>query len=135
MSKEFTIKKQSIESFVSLLKKEGVYGNKHIPESYLIDSEINRLDLLAGLIDTDGYRFIGNKKGYEIVQKRKDLAYQICDLANSLGFDSRVKNKVATMKRTDGSKYKCDVYKVVVYGNDLYRIPCRVKRKQYTKFK
>ena len=38
----------------SQLREIGVLGKKHIPESYLRSSIKQRLELLAGLIDTDG---------------------------------------------------------------------------------
>jgi predicted phage terminase large subunit-like protein len=36
------------------MKSSGIYGNKHIPRVYFASSERQRLELLAGLIDTDG---------------------------------------------------------------------------------
>jgi hypothetical protein len=41
-------------TFTSLLRKEGLLGNKHIPVAYLRASYAQRLDLLRGLMDTDG---------------------------------------------------------------------------------
>lgn len=117
------------------LRDTNVYGNKHIPNEYLIDSRANRLELLAGLIDSDGYlsKKKGNASGYEIIQKRKELAENIHILANSLGFYSSIRKKLAKMKRSDGTIYECDVYRVKIYG-DLYKIPCKVKRKIAHKF-
>lgn len=37
------------------LEAAGVWGNKHIPEAYRRSSIKQRLELLAGLIDTDGH--------------------------------------------------------------------------------
>ena len=37
------------------LKNIGVFNKKHIPDIYMKSSRENRLKLLAGLIDTDGY--------------------------------------------------------------------------------
>jgi hypothetical protein len=37
------------------LKRLNVLGNKHIPEMFKLTSEKNRLEILAGLLDTDGY--------------------------------------------------------------------------------
>ena len=37
------------------LKKLGVFQNKHLPDIYLLGSYYQRLDLLRGLMDTDGY--------------------------------------------------------------------------------
>jgi len=39
----------------SELRKIGVYMNKHIPEQYMKSSIESRLQLLAGIIETDGY--------------------------------------------------------------------------------
>jgi hypothetical protein len=55
-----------------------------------------RLQILAGLLDTDGTASDG---GFDIVQK-ENLADDICFLARSLGFAayiSHVKRNVATM--------------------------------------
>jgi replicative DNA helicase len=41
-------------SVKGLLRKVGVLGNKHIPQSYLRASERQRRAVLAGLLDTDG---------------------------------------------------------------------------------
>lgn len=114
-----------------ILRDIDLYKNKHIPDVYLKNDRETRLQLLAGIIDTDGSRDTREKSMvYDIVQKRKELAEQICQLANSLEFWSRVENKVATMKRKDGTVYKCSVYRVKIYG-DLYKIPVRVERKKY----
>jgi len=118
-------------SCLDILKNMGVYKNKHVPEVYLRNNREVRLQLLAGLIDTDGARDTrARSRVYDIVQKRKHLAEQICQLANGLGFWSRIENKVARMKREDGSVYECDVYRVKIYG-DLHLIPVKIKRKQY----
>jgi len=117
--------------FLSELKRLSLIKNKHIPLEYMLDSQENRLLLLAGIIDSDGSRGPKNKRVYDIVQKNKTLAYDIMELARSVGFHSVVENKVASMKRKDGSVYRCDVYRVKIYGNDLGRVPCLIKRKQY----
>lgn len=120
---------------LNALKTYGIISNKHIPHEYLIDSEKNRLELLAGLLDADGHLFFRNNKpaGYEITQKRERLAIEITTLARSLGFKATKVKKVATMVRADGTIYKCPVYRICIFG-DLFRIPCKVKRKQAQKF-
>lgn len=119
---------------LTCLKGLNVIKNKHIPNEYLIDSMYNRLQLLAGLLDTDGFLIERNNKpsGYEIVQKREHLAYQIHDLAGSCGLKSTIKSKIATMVRADGSVYRCKVYRVHIFG-ELYMIPCKVERKKAIK--
>src|SRR5690606_8626431 len=111
------------DGMVGLLRNKELLKNKHIPSEYLIDSRDNRLKLLAGLIDTDGHRECRsdrpNQRSYEITQKNKTLAYQIKELCFSLGFYASLKEKTATMRRSDGTVYKCQVYRISIYGREL----------------
>lgn len=113
----------------SFLKKNNLIKNKHIPKNYLINSRINRLKLLAGLIDSDGH-FHKDKNGYEITQKNKELSYQIAFLCRSLGFYCSVKEKIAVLKRKNKEDYKCLVYRLHIYGETLGEIPCLLPRKK-----
>lgn len=79
-------------SFYKKLQRLGVLGNKHIPEAYMTASEEQRLELLQGLMDTDG--FISKGQGQcEFVQKNKVLARQVYRLIASLGFRPRILEK------------------------------------------
>ena len=80
---------------LDLLRRYELINNKHIPDEYLHNSRKNRLELLAGLIDTDGYK---DKMCYEITQKTKILADQIVYLARSLGFKATVSEKISAIK-------------------------------------
>ena len=46
---------RTIFNIRGILNSLGVLNNKHIPEQYLLSSYEDRLDLLRGLMDTDGY--------------------------------------------------------------------------------
>ncbi len=131
ISYHVTSKKVGVNHVTKELRRLNVLNNKHIPKEYLIDSRENRLQLLAGLIDTDGYSIFRNgfSSGMEITQKKHVLAIGIKELALSLGFFSSIHTKDATMKRADGSIYRCTVYKVLIYG-DVDLIPNRVERKK-----
>ena len=59
--------------FLNILKKYNLINNKHIPDVYKCNSKENRLKLLAGLIDSDGYHNPTNNS-LEITQKNKLLA-------------------------------------------------------------
>lgn len=127
------IKRTSNIPFSTLLKEEGVINNKHIPQSFLYDSRDNRLQLLAGLIDTDGYAYKNPRLMYEIIQVRKDLAFQIQDLARGLGFYTSINFK-KTSYRLNGKLVKCNgAWRIKIHGKNLYEIPCKVKRKVYKK--
>ncbi len=103
----------------------GVNTESCIPPTYLYNTTIHRLALLAGLIDSDGY-YLEQTNGYEITQKNKRLAYQIKYLCDSLGFRTSLRKKKAVIT-TIG--YESEVYRVRIYG-DVCRIPVRIPRKK-----
>jgi len=109
---------------VKVLKRIGVLGNKHIPRYYLINNRKNRLQLLAGLLDSDGH-YTG--RSMEITLKIEGLARQVKFLADSLGFQT----SIATKKATCQNGYTGVAYRVIISG-DLTIIPTRIKRKQAT---
>ncbi len=113
------------ETVSSLLKKLNLYDNKHIPTQYIINSEENRLELLAGLIDSDGY-YDDNANCYEIVQKRTKLSKQIKFLCDSLGFRTSLKKKKATIA---DQNFESEVFRIRIFG-DIKKIPVKIKRKK-----
>lgn len=117
----------------ALLRGYNLLRNKHIPMDYMVTSTRARLALLAGLIDTDGHSNIsGNRMNAEIVQKNERLAKDIKRLAIELGFNCSLVTKTATMKRSDGSMYSCEVYRLFIFG-ELWQIPLLVARKQFSR--
>ncbi|HDY89428.1 MAG TPA: hypothetical protein ENH82_15095 [bacterium] len=116
------------DSFQTQLKNIGVLGDKHIPHKYLINSTKNRLLLLAGLIDTDGY-YSDDTHCYEIVQKSETLAKQIKFISDSLGFKTSFTKKSARIKERG---FTCEVFRVRISGN-IEIIPVKVKRKKARK--
>lgn len=108
--------------FYVLLEKYNLIGNKHIPKDYLLNDRKNRLELLAGLMDTDGHLYSCEDRcpAFEIVQVNKRLANDIASLARSLGFKvSRGERKIK------GKVY----YRMTVLGK-VEEIPTRIPRKQ-----
>ncbi len=73
------------------LRTLGVLGDKHVPETYLLGSESQRLDLLRGLMDTDGSVIVGpNTPRVEFTSTRRVLAEAVLFLARSLGWKSTI---------------------------------------------
>ena len=68
----------------SLLRSLHLLQNKHIPEIYKFASVEQRLALLQGLIDSDGYVLSGGKN-FEFTSARKRLFDDVVDLVRSLG--------------------------------------------------
>lgn len=71
-------------NFLTLLKSNNLLGNKHVPTEYLMSSADQRLELLKGLMDTDGTI---NKSGNHCCfdNTNKDLADSVFYLVASLG--------------------------------------------------
>lgn len=109
--------------FMILVKKCIINNEKRIPQEYLINSKKNRLELLAGLIDTDGYRY---SNCIEIVTKYEGLSKDIQYLAKSLGFYASVYKKSMGIKKLG---FLGEYYKIHISGN-THQIPIRIKRKQ-----
>jgi hypothetical protein len=83
----------------------GVLGNKHVPSNYLFASEPQRLALLQGLMDTDGYAGPGD--AVEFCSTREQLARAVLWLAASLGQRPRFTKGVARLNGIDhGPKYR-----------------------------
>lgn len=74
------------------LREIGVLGNKHIPQDYLRASIEQRLELLRGLMDSNGC--VRKNGGCENTQKNKRLAENLRELLSSLGIKSRLRSKV-----------------------------------------
>lgn len=72
-----------IEGFTSLLRKNNLLGNKHVPAKYLIGSPKQRLDLLRGLLDSDAT--ISKRGDCTFDNTNKNLADNVEQLAMSLG--------------------------------------------------
>ena len=134
MNLEFEIKKHGTCKSVVYFKfkkinKElsniGVKNNKHIPSNYLNSSIETRLQLLAGIIDTDGSSD-KNKNMIEIGMSRRGLVEQIRALALSCGLScSGVMHKV--------SNFDTDVYRISIAGN-LSIIPILIERKRFDNY-
>jgi len=79
----------------SQLSKYNLLNNKHIPHEFLYASRDQRLRLLQGLMDSDGYI---NSKGYaQFYNTNIPLAYQVKELIESLGYKTTYKVYTPTL--------------------------------------
>jgi len=116
-------------SFLQALRAYNLINNKHIPQLLLTASSNDRLELLAGLLDTDGYRGPSDLNGYEITQKVEAVATGITFLAMSLGFGT-TKKAVQKSWWYQGQKKTSMYHKVTIFGDGIEDIPCRIPKKQ-----
>jgi hypothetical protein len=95
----------------------GVLNNKHIPRRYLMSSRKQRLELLQGLMDSDGT--VDRWGRCEFTNTNRNLAYGAAELIRSLGGDARI-----TTKERDG----CQItYKVKFTPHNF--VPFKLSRK------
>lgn len=117
--------KEGRNVFRTFLQDLNVIDNKHIPNIYLTSSKVDRLELLAGLIDTDGS---ASNEGFEITQKSNKLAEDILFLARSLGFAAySSKSLKSSQNGTEGE------YNRIFISGDLSEVPVRLERKKTKK--
>ena len=115
------------DCLTTTLSKYGVIENKHIPDDYLYNARGVRMNLLAGIIDTDGHLF---HNCYEITQKNKRLAEQIRYLANSLGLRCSLKE---CRKQCCNNGVWGTYYRLNISGN-TQDIPVKIQRKRIANY-
>ena len=112
---------------INKLKRLGLFGklsgNKFIPQEYLQASISQRLDLLAGLLDSDGHCYGSN---YEYTTKSKQLGLDVQNLCKSLGFRASLKDH-KIFYRGEQRLY----YRLHISPQDLV-VPTLLPRKQHT---
>lgn len=89
---------------------------KFIPEAYLLSTKNNRLALLQGLIDTDGYV---NERGYfEFSTVSAALAKDFAFLARSLGISLHIRKH--ERKENDGSYSDKSIFRITELKGDRF---------------
>ena len=110
-------------------KEYNLFNNKHIPNDYKYNDREILLQLLAGIIDSDGY-YDSNKHIYEIVQhsSRKHIIYDLKDICENLGMMCTINTKTASLKALKpGELY----YRILIRSNEI--IPVKIEKKKYQK--
>jgi predicted phage terminase large subunit-like protein len=110
-------------SLHSRLRRNGLFGNKHIPRQYLRASPSQRFDLLCGLMDSDGT--IGkdcNSCTFDVMSKR--LADGLAEVVVSLGWRAHRNEKRALLDGKDCGT----VYRVIFTPHVA---PFRLDRKRF----
>ncbi len=123
----YSLESQHHCSLQKILTELNLLNNKHIPALFLANSRAHRLQLLAGLCDSNGH-YARQYKMFDITQENPLLAKQIKLLCDSLGFRTSLTAKQAKLK-THGVDSKDTVYRVRFSGN-LQEIPVKIPRKK-----
>lgn len=107
----------------TLLRGMDLLDNKHIPHAYLTASRADRLELLAGLIDTDGCLSRG---GFDFVQKNERIARETAFLASSLGLAAYIS---PSRKTCANNGVTADYWRVSISGGCSV-VPVRLPRRK-----
>ena len=114
-----------VAPLASHLRKYNLINNKHIPDEYLNNSREIRLQLLAGMIDTDGsvrargreIRICQGPKNYQLIQ-------DFYKLSISLGFSCSLKDGISQWTDIKTQEKKFSTYKeLTITGNLIHEIP------------
>lgn len=108
----------------STLRRLNLLNNKHIPRCYAIASRAQRLQLLAGLVDSDGHYSTANN-AFDITMTDRLLIEQIKSLGDSLGFRTGITHK----KKRCQTGAVCDAWVLMIRG-DISCVPIKVSRKK-----
>jgi DNA-directed RNA polymerase beta subunit len=114
------------------LRKYNLLNNKHIPNEYLTNDRETRLQVLAGLIDTDGSV---RAEGHEIRICQGPVNYRIIEdastLAMSLGFSCGVKEGRSQWTDEKSGNKKFSTYKeLTITGHKICEIITLLPRKK-----
>lgn len=102
----------------------GVYKNKHIPDIYLRASIDQRVELLQGLMDTDGS--VSDRGHCEFYQKKYHIIDQVRELLSSLGIKSRI-----GVKTLNDQKYYTIVFTTKKYP--VFKLSRKLNRQMLCK--
>jgi len=113
--------------FTYKLRQLGVSSRKHIPEMYLTASREDRLELLAGLLDSDGHL---GQNCFDFINIKQQISEGVTFLARSLGLAAYISAEEKGCQTGAIGLY----HRVSISGGcDI--IPTRVPRKQASKRK
>ena len=123
----------TIREEITALKLNGTLSHtKFIPDIYKYSSVEDRIAILQGLMDTDGHCSKSDKGVFvstEYCTVSKQLADDVAEIVHSLGGIVRMRTKIGSYKKPDGTKVICKkAYRLnIKFSNDIN--PFRLKRK------
>lgn len=124
-------KGNSENKLLTQLRSYNLIKNKHIPIDFIHNTKEVRLQLLAGLLDSDGCLL--DKKTYNCYEfyqtNRKELVEQVQYLCQTLGLRATISERVITTGCANKEIGPRTKYKVRISGN-IAIIPCKVLRKK-----
>lgn len=111
---------------LNTLREYGVIQNKHIPEIFFKSSVEQRLELLRGIMDTDGTIGVGGG-GIKITLASQILSQNILKLCRTLGINSQITKGTGTYIKKNG---ELNTFWTVTMFTDLpiFKLKRKLKR-------
>ncbi len=110
-------------AWLQVSKDSSISGHKRLLPEFKINSREIRLQVLAGVIDSDGYT--NSDKTYAVIGKYKDLIEDIQFLCRSLGFRATMYSKL----RKAHAGHEAEYYELHISG-PVHEVPVRLERKK-----
>lgn len=98
-------------------------GDKFVPRKFKLGSREVRLNVLAGLLDTDGHLSKGT--GFDFISKSKQLSEDVVFISRSLGLSAKMSPCIKGCQ----NGFKGEYFRVSISG-DTDIIPLRITRKR-----
>jgi len=98
-------------SLKALLRQNNLIDNKHIPFIYTIASREQRLELLKGLIDSDGY--VNRAGTCQFYNTNKLLVKQVKELVESLGYKVTMNEYIPKLNGVECTPAACITFKPI----------------------
>ena len=114
--------------FKNGLEYYNLLNNKHIPFDFKTASITQRLELLAGIIDSDGH-YQESMNQYELTLKDEELFDDCLYVCKSLGFICFKNQITKTCTNAKDEPKKGLYFRMQIYGDGIETIPCRLSRK------
>jgi hypothetical protein len=110
------------------LRSLNVLENKHVPLLYKANSRETRLQVIAGLMDSDGHLGVRSPT-FDYISSSKVLAEDVTYLCRSVGLAAYIKPCEKTCTNSSNGKITGQYWRVSISG-DVSSIPTRIARKQ-----
>ena len=119
-------KQGNINKVRNYFRDLNLFKNKHIPELYFLGSQKQRIELLRGLMDTDGS--VSKKGQYTFICKKLSLAKDFRRLVSSLGIKTKILDNRTTCNGKSFHSYRLHFYSSNFIAVSLPRHVGRIKR-------
>lgn len=120
------------EKLLKCLEKCGIAGNKSqthfLPKAYKLGTIEERIKLMQGLMDTDGYVDDRGHMSYSTTSKQ--LAEDVAFVVRSLGGVARITSDIGSYKNEDGVKIECSEVWTVYFRTKMDPDLCGISRKK-----